>query len=126
VIVGNVEFDGVDGAVEGPAELVLPDGFHDGVLQVLELVGVAAGPVWRRDGRRVYLQDTSLGINKKKSRQCSKYGPTESISGKGIRISSVSSCTNSPVLNYNRVSPTYILLTDPRIRIPSGSGKSWI
>ena len=45
VIVGDIELDGVDGAVEGPAELVLPDGLHDGVLQVLELVGVAARAV---------------------------------------------------------------------------------
>jgi hypothetical protein len=40
VVVGNVEFDGVDRKVEGPAELVLPDGLDDDVLQVLQLESI--------------------------------------------------------------------------------------
>jgi hypothetical protein len=59
VIVGDVEFDGVDGAVEGPAKLVLPDRLHDGVLQVLELVCVAARPVGRWDCGRMNLKYNS-------------------------------------------------------------------
>ena len=40
VVVGNVEFDGIHGQVEGPAELVLPYCFYDNVFQVLKLVGL--------------------------------------------------------------------------------------
>ena len=55
VIVRNVKFDGVDWSVEGPAELVFPDGLDDHVLQILQLVGLAAGKVLPRHGGRVDL-----------------------------------------------------------------------
>ena len=44
VVVWDVEFVGVDRCLEGPAELVLPDGLHHGVLEVEQLVGGSAGP----------------------------------------------------------------------------------
>ena len=56
VIVRYVEFLGVYRGLERPAELVFPDSLHDGVLQILELVGVPPWPLWR--GHRVRLDHT--------------------------------------------------------------------
>lgn len=39
----QAELDGVDGLVERPGELVLPQGLHHHVLHVLQLVGLPAG-----------------------------------------------------------------------------------
>lgn len=37
----QTELDGVDGLVEGPGELMLPQGLHHHVLHVLQLVGLS-------------------------------------------------------------------------------------
>lgn len=39
----QAELDGIDGLVERPGELVLPQGLHHHVLHVLQLVGLPAG-----------------------------------------------------------------------------------
>ena len=56
VIVRYVEFIGVYRRLERPTELMFPDGLHDGVLQILELVGVPAWPL--REGHGVWLDYT--------------------------------------------------------------------
>ena len=53
VIVWDVEFHGINGGLKGPAKLVLPDGLHNCVLQIVELVGVPAWPLGR--GHSVWL-----------------------------------------------------------------------
>jgi hypothetical protein len=75
VVVGDVKLLRVHGFLEGPGELVLPQGGEELPLHKLELVGVAPRPVRRRIGRRIHLplRSTSNRVNTGKRELISEY-----------------------------------------------------